>query len=98
MSPREVHFSLMQKLPVRTVPERPKPELNRAPAHGDSRNNGRRRTPEEMLRLNKRVKALLSYGLQFDEVASELQVSIATVTRHASDKAFQQRLQAALRR
>lgn len=89
-----VHERLMAQLPVRTIPERHKPNVHRTSVHGDYRNNGRR-SPERLAMLTKRIKALIAWGLQFDEVAEELGVSIATVTRHSTGKISQLRQDAA---
>ena len=71
----DVHFQLMQRLPVRTIPAKPVPE--EGPYHS---------TPQQTLALNARIKALKKSGLKNFEIAERLEVSRASISYHLNGK------------
>jgi DNA-binding NarL/FixJ family response regulator len=70
---QRVHFELMSRLTVRTIPARPRQQLeNSSGRHGD--------TPL----LRKRIRKLYAGGLLRYQIANELNISSVTVWRHLS--------------
>jgi len=77
----DVHFQLMQRLPVRTVLSKRKPPepgvfySDRKPGRG---------TSEEVRRMSRRIERMRAAGVERADIAEALNLSTATVDRYVA--------------